>query len=74
MSPASTTSRDDSYDLYGPFNLYDLYDLYDPRIVARNSPVHPSNSRPTNGFPPTFAVFGRGTRSWWAAGLMTVPG
>ena len=47
---------------------------HDPRIDARNSPVQPSSSRPTTGLPPTFAVFGRGTRTWWAAGLMTVPG
>src|SRR5690606_29949542 len=41
---------------------------------VRNSPTQPSSSRPTSGFPPTFAVFGRGTSTWCAAGLMTVPG
>lgn len=47
---------------------------HDPRIDVRNSPTQPSNSRPTSGFPPTFAVFGRGTSTWCTAGLMTVPG
>lgn len=50
------------------------YDSYDPRIEARNSPTQPSSSRPTSGLPPTFAVFGRGTSTWWTDGLMTVPG
>ncbi len=47
---------------------------YDPSTDARNSPTQPSSSRPTSGLPPTFAVFGRGTRIWWTAGLMTEPG
>src|SRR5690606_1546075 len=48
--------------------------VYDPRTDVRNSPTQPSSSRPTSGLPPTFAVLGRGTRTWWTAGLITEPG
>lgn len=49
-------------------------DRQDPSTEVRNSPTHPSRSRPTSGLPPTFAVFGRGTSTWWDVGLITEPG
>lgn len=61
-------------DRTGPAPRPSPYRPYEPRIVVRNSPVQASSSRPTSGFPPTRAVFGRGTSTCEVAGLSTVPG